>query len=432
MKQISDDKKTLDTERDQAAHEIGEAPNAPNHASPQESPPAGPQSQTMTKKPSAMDQPDPPSPTAKRTFLDRARYVGGLVCKIILHLRISLTSLFVCLILAAILLVVYETFQYRVTVKPIMVPPEIKNMGYTPRVAAQQLTAHIHDISNPIKTAITIKTAINNPNSERSRSLAGGPMKDIGSDVDFVLPVVGLSIKPTAEYLRNLLELKVTVVTGEILYDDLGHESISLHLRINGERVANISGKDNQTKIGQLFWKGAYEVIKNIEPHRLPSYHYFKGNALANTGDYAGAIGNFEKATKLDPTFALAYHNWGLALANTGDDAGAIGKFEKATKLDPTFAPAYNNWGVVLANTGDDAGAIGKFEKATKLDPTFAPAYNNWGVVLANTGDYAGAIEKYKKATELNPQDAPVYNNWGNALANTGDYAGAIGKFEKA
>ena len=72
------------------------------------------------------------------------------------------------------------------------------------------------------------------------------------------------------------------MVTGEILYDDLGYKSISLHLRINGERVANISEKDNQTEMGQLFWKGAYEVIKNIEPYRLASYHYSQGNVFAN------------------------------------------------------------------------------------------------------------------------------------------------------
>ena len=64
----------------------------------------------------------------------------------------------------------------------------------------------------------------------------------------------------------------------------------------------------------------------------------------------------------------MTYRNWGVVLANTGDDAGAIEKYKKATELNPQDAVTYRNWGEVLANMGDCDGSIGKYKKATELD----------------------------------------------------------------
>jgi len=63
--------------------------------------------------------------------------------------------------------------------------------------------------------------------------------------------------------------------------------------------------------------------------------YYDSGVEKADSGDYQGAIKEFDKAIKLNPKLADAYYNRGLAKAYLGDYQGAIEDYSKAIKINP-------------------------------------------------------------------------------------------------
>jgi len=112
---------------------------------------------------------------------------------------------------------------------------------------------------------------------------------------------------------------------------------------------------------------------------------------------------------------AEEYFYSGVEKANSGDYEGAIEDYNKAIEINPKDAEAYNNRGVAKWDLGDDRGAIEDYNKAIEIKPRYADAYSDRGVVKDKLGDYKGAIEDYNKAIEINPKYSKAYNNRGVA-----------------
>jgi tetratricopeptide (TPR) repeat protein len=65
-----------------------------------------------------------------------------------------------------------------------------------------------------------------------------------------------------------------------------------------------------------------------------------QGSILSSLKRFEEAREYYERATKADPNFALAYTDWGIALANLGRHKE---KYKRATELDsntPSPTPA--------------------------------------------------------------------------------------------
>ena len=343
------------------------------------------------------------------------------------YFREMLVNLAVILLMfVAVSFVIRETFRSTVVkVEPIQIPKQLADRGYTPRVVSQHIIEEVTNIRDivvvDLKEVQIPSLTIRNPESS-------GP--------DFVLPAIGISIKSIAAYLRSVLPLRDTIVSGELLYSE-PNEDLSLRLRIDGKRVSTFHfsfSEVSQSKevIGELLQKGAHEIVKQTWPRTLLPYYYFSQRNAREWKKLAGFIfadnnqleaqqtmtvlGSIlhteaddvkeekEEAVEVEPNDAPAYVNRGRALARKGDDDGAIAKYEKAVGVDSNYAPAYANWGRALARKGDDDGAIAKYEKAVEVDSNYAAAYVNWGFELYNNQNYKGAIKKYKQAICIDPE----------------------------
>ncbi|QQG48394.1 MAG: hypothetical protein HY247_06525 [archaeon] len=109
--------------------------------------------------------------------------------------------------------------------------------------------------------------------------------------------------------------------------------------------------------------------------------------------------------------------------------AEAIVEFERAAKLDPTYAPAYAGLSdavflqadykyVPLGDSVERATEYAK--KALALDPDNSEAHASMGLLLVREYRFADAEREYKRAIELNPSYAPAHHWYGMDLAELG------------
>lgn len=94
------------------------------------------------------------------------------------------------------------------------------------------------------------------------------------------------------------------------------------------------------------------------------------GDTLERLERYADAAKAYEAAVHLDPTNADNWSRWGEALAFSGDDAGAAGKAGKALALDPTNLKGLADQVVVAEHENDARDAIAKLKHILSVYPT--------------------------------------------------------------
>jgi len=146
--------------------------------------------------------------------------------------------------------------------------------------------------------------------------------------------------------------------------------------------------------------------------------------------DFHAAERGYRRAIELDPSYATAFHWWGLWLqATRGQFTEAIDSLEQAIELDPLSPPIIADLGVVHAfNENFDAAAM-YCRRALSLDVYFHRPYWFLGLTSAWSGNFPAAEESLKKGLELCPGAAFrsrllgalgfVYGRWGKQdLAN--------------
>jgi len=179
-----------------------------------------------------------------------------------------------------------------------------------------------------------------------------------------------------------------------------------------------------QSQIAQAVTKELRALVTPGERGRLqaagptnPGAHdaYLRGRyyiGRVTEPDFRKALGYFNDAVRLDPTYALAYA--GLADGYYGGSSLWIAPNEamplsraaalKALELDSTLAEAHSalatvrafyEWNWVEAERG--------FRKAIQLKPGYANAHQNLGVMLTSNARFDEAIRELNFAWKLDP-----------------------------
>ena len=79
-----------------------------------------------------------------------------------------------------------------------------------------------------------------------------------------------------------------------------------------------------------------------------------------------------------DRAEAKKHVEFGIQVAQKGLWREAIFRWERATKIDPTYAAAYNNLAIAYEHEGELDKARASYEKALELDPDNALIKQNY------------------------------------------------------
>ncbi|MBL4595276.1 MAG: tetratricopeptide repeat protein [Robiginitomaculum sp.] len=105
---------------------------------------------------------------------------------------------------------------------------------------------------------------------------------------------------------------------------------------------------------------------------------------------------------------AATYVNRGIVRSNRGDFDGAVADYTKALRLDPTLGAAFANRGNVYIRMNEYTKALHELNQALLLDlEQPAHVFYNRAIVHEHFGEKTKAYHDYKKATELHPTWQP-------------------------
>jgi tetratricopeptide (TPR) repeat protein len=152
------------------------------------------------------------------------------------------------------------------------------------------------------------------------------------------------------------------------------------------------------------------DVVRVLRPGTSPqrartAYDlYVQASALdEDPATYDQAEELYERATRLDPTLAIAYTNRGNIRFRRGDEEAAIKLYRRAIEVDPRQPEAHYNLGYVMLERGDARGATAYFERALEGDPRFSDAHFNLAMAWEQIGERSKARPHWRKYLELEP-----------------------------
>jgi len=265
-----------------------------------------------------------------------------------------------------------------------------------------------------------------------------GPMKQSIA----VLPFENLSGDPEQEYfsdgiseeILNLLAqfepLKVIARTSSFSFKDKDVDIATVAERLNVSHVleGSVRRSGDQLRI-------TVQLIDAADSTHVWSQTYNRqlGDVFAIQGEIAAAIGgslklqlelvdgepvlpNAIEATNIDAYDAYLKGRDLFRRRGVDNIEAAIGEFERALRLDANFAPAHAQLAIAstflgLGSNPDEARLIAShLDRAEALAPGLAEVYVGRGILAEASGEFESAIENYRKALVKNPSYGDAIN----------------------
>jgi serine/threonine protein kinase/tetratricopeptide (TPR) repeat protein len=152
------------------------------------------------------------------------------------------------------------------------------------------------------------------------------------------------------------------------------------------------------------------------------------GDAARGKGDELESIPLFQRATVLDPNFALAYARLGTIYGNIGEEERARQYREKAFELrDRVSEPErlYIQAHYYNSVTREVSKAVETYEVWTRTYPRDSAPLNNLAVIYNSIGRYEKALDSAQRARQLDPDSPFPYSNIATAYMAMGRWAEA-------
>ena len=147
-----------------------------------------------------------------------------------------------------------------------------------------------------------------------------------------------------------------------------------------------------------------------MRPHQNLGLYYSMQGRLGE------ALGELQKAIRIEPRNYELHNNLGIVYKQRGELPAAIREYQIALQLNPKDPMAHYNLGNIYLMQGNLPEAIREYQYCLKGAPEYDEAHNNLGIAYERLGRYADAIVEYGAAVRLNPENRHARDNLANSL----------------
>jgi TolB-like protein/Tfp pilus assembly protein PilF len=140
--------------------------------------------------------------------------------------------------------------------------------------------------------------------------------------------------------------------------------------------------------------------------------------------DWTGAENAFQKAIALNPNYADAHQRYGMFLTALGRFDEAIGEFEKAIRLDPLslIIKTISGYPFYYARRFEEAAK--RFSEVIAADANYSMAHFRLGLTRAQLGEFGKSIAEFEKSIVLsNDRDSIAAFAYAQGLAGNREKA---------
>jgi len=243
---------------------------------------------------------------------------------------------------------------------------------------------------------------------------------DVGSALEGSIKEAGNRIRITAQLIDVIGDKHLWAQNYDRNLDDIFAVQSEIAEKVAGELRIRLVGSEKRT-------------LEKKPTENTEAYTFFlRGRELLREETEASlrqAIGLFEKAIQLDPSFARAYVGMAechLALAESGQDAygdslsNAKAPLDRALALDPDLPEAHSCLSGLLFDMDDVPGSEAEARKALELNPSLTESYRCLFEVAALRGDEEEMVKQIETAYRLDPLTPHYIWLMGGAYLYTG------------
>ncbi len=178
-------------------------------------------------------------------------------------------------------------------------------------------------------------------------------------------------------------------------------------------------------------WTDAIIKLPKPPPFMSQRAYANRGLALMESGAYARALDDFDRALQIAPNHYEALVNRASVRARLGDKATAVRDLEQAASLRPELPYPYGPLCEVYSGMRNLAAAERACTRAIGFLPR-AEFYINRGTVRGTGGDRVRALSDFEQAVAMEPANPLALYNRSQALGELGQHASALEGFQLA
>lgn len=194
--------------------------------------------------------------------------------------------------------------------------------------------------------------------------------------------------------------------------------------------IRDSAGKDQEALLSRAqlneTLKHRFRVIDDLEQfERLGGkdgeLHALRAQAKMLTGDFAGALRDFQAGALLGHGPGYRHFMYVLALHFAGKSPLAITELNQAIQDDPENTGNFDLRGIIYRSQGNRAAAMKDHDQSIKLSPDNAFGFIERACTNFAFGDYEAAKKDFDKSIQLGSPDAYLYRYYAYFLATCDD-----------
>jgi tetratricopeptide (TPR) repeat protein len=157
-----------------------------------------------------------------------------------------------------------------------------------------------------------------------------------------------------------------------------------------------------------------------------PNFYKERGIAAYRSGDFLGAIGNFDEAIRLNPADAQSRNIRGNVWDELGVFERALADYDAAIRIDSNDPAIFHDRAILWQRKGVLDKALVDLDRAIRFSFADPHLYCDRGLVWYQRGRHERAIADFDQAIKLDPNFTAAYINRGLILHSNREFTVAF------